>query len=175
VTGIWKHAIPPLLLWRPIETVKRQRRYIAPSWSWASLEGRIEYRRFRDSGVRAKVMGVSLKTSDGDMFTSIESGYLRICGLDQRVSVLPQGRKPHENRECLSIRDNNVGSEVLVSGYADLSMSYLFQNALLLLIEHDEGLILEELGRDTFRRLGSFSSIDASQLTSWTEMTVMII
>jgi len=42
-----------------------------------------------------------------------------------------------------SIRDNNVGSEVLVSGYVDVSMSDLFQNVLgvdvLLLIEQMKG------------------------------------
>jgi hypothetical protein len=169
VAGIWKHAIPRFLMWRPIGTCKRHRRYIAPSWSWASLKGQLQYLYFSGNVDRAKVVEVSLESLDGDMFTSIPSGYLRIRGPARRVLILPRHRKKYENRERLDLFDNRVESEVVAFGYADVITTNLFQNvhrlhALLLLIERDQGLILEEIEADTFRRLGSLSSVLDSKL-----------
>lgn len=44
LAGIWSNQIPAALMWQAVEPLaKRYKAYTAPSWSWASLEGRISY------------------------------------------------------------------------------------------------------------------------------------
>ncbi|CAI6101179.1 unnamed protein product [Clonostachys chloroleuca] len=43
LAGLWRDDIAKQLLWRPGQHVKRHTAYIAPSWSWASMNGSVTY------------------------------------------------------------------------------------------------------------------------------------
>ncbi|CAG9975211.1 unnamed protein product [Clonostachys byssicola] len=43
LAGLWRDDIAKQLLWRPGQHVKRHAAYIAPSWSWASMNGSVTY------------------------------------------------------------------------------------------------------------------------------------
>ena len=54
LSGIWSSHFPAALLWRRISVVaSRPRTFLAPTWSWASLNGGISYEclRFADPGL----------------------------------------------------------------------------------------------------------------------------
>ncbi|VUC27694.1 unnamed protein product [Clonostachys rosea] len=43
LTGIWKETLPASLLWTPESSANRPTSHRAPSWSWAAVDGGIDY------------------------------------------------------------------------------------------------------------------------------------
>jgi len=83
--GIWKSHLPWGLLWKV--NGSRAHEYIAPSWSWASVKGRITYAlrpthaswRFMRDLLTIIKTEISL-ASESNLFGQITGGFLRVRG-----------------------------------------------------------------------------------------------
>lgn len=97
LAGLWQSSLPSHLLWttEKFETAKRGRKetlipskyeqYIAPSWSWASIQGKISLtwcrHNYNPKDYLATVEGAEVAWSHtGERFGQVNSGFLRILG-----------------------------------------------------------------------------------------------
>jgi len=92
IAGMWnsRFSIEYELCWKPEEQANGQapfrvKEYRAPTWSWASIEGRISYRYKRDYDLTgdtqlAFVEDAEIETIDGTPTGPVKSGLIRIRG-----------------------------------------------------------------------------------------------
>lgn len=82
LAGVWEGALLPCLLWRVEDArrVRRPRTYVAPSWSWAGLVGRVNWKCVDEYRLRfvAQVLDCRAVCGGTDAFGRVESGMLRI-------------------------------------------------------------------------------------------------
>jgi hypothetical protein len=78
LAGLWRQNLETQLLWRSLSpaTAHRVIEYIAPSWSWASLEGEIDTTESKVQFLGCEVIPVSPDAPYG----AVSSVYLRIRG-----------------------------------------------------------------------------------------------
>jgi hypothetical protein len=113
VAGLWKDTFIEGLLWRRnnrTETLKRFRdKYVAPSWSWASVKGRLEYRsaKLMDSpkkGPILKVLEYNVAEKYPKTYGKIqEGGTILVEGVLQQITVDRQihpGVRQRDYQEC---------------------------------------------------------------------------
>ncbi len=50
LAGLWPDNLGILLLWQPSKGTTRHKSFIAPSWSWASMDGGVEFENIWDDG-----------------------------------------------------------------------------------------------------------------------------
>jgi hypothetical protein len=84
VAGMWKKHLLNQLLWMTYTNLKKARPgYRAPSWSWASVIGKLMFRDILEveelGGLGAEVTEVSVKTTEGKE-GQVTGGYLKIRG-----------------------------------------------------------------------------------------------
>lgn len=94
VGGLWQEHLLPGLLWRRHDrqrTLVRFPKYIAPSWSWASVHGQLDYRSVRifegQSGPKLEIQDVHLKENHPGTFGSVASGRIVAKGSLQSVVI----------------------------------------------------------------------------------------
>jgi hypothetical protein len=102
--GHWKtHNFWNELLWRPDKKKgphSRYEKYIAPSWSWASMKGAIVW-AFRSReivplpDVLVHVVEVESELAGHNQFGQVKSGYLRVHGRIAQVTAFPLGDSEH--------------------------------------------------------------------------------
>jgi hypothetical protein len=112
VAGLWKHEIPRLLQWRVEGIGKRPPKYVAPSWSWASLTGKIRFEGFSTVGL--KVINVKLETlPPNDTFGQVMGGTLQVRGMVSEVIVRPsKERYAYPNQPTTKTKSRElVGSQ----------------------------------------------------------------
>lgn len=89
LAGIWQNDLPRGLLWstRVTDHSSRANPYRAPSWSWASIQGKnAEYGDLihkHDAELKykyAEVLGVECHTKGGDPCGAVDSGTMKISG-----------------------------------------------------------------------------------------------
>lgn len=97
LAGLWHSSLPGHLLWITQENLKAQRlretvdKYIAPSWSWASIDGRISFRlcqrnyNFKEYAATLEAAEVELESSL--RFGQVRSGSIRLSGPLASVSI----------------------------------------------------------------------------------------
>lgn len=86
LAGLWHSSLPSHLLWTTEGKLKGQRHdvYTAPSWSWASIDGRISFRwcqrnyDFKD--YLATVEACEVEVSGRSRFGQVQSGSLQLTG-----------------------------------------------------------------------------------------------
>ena len=85
LAGLWeKHFLQQLLWWGGSRDPRSPKLYIAPSWSWASVEGEIGFingatdsiHEFTNSSPR--LLGVEVRATSDDPMLSVKSGYIRL-------------------------------------------------------------------------------------------------
>lgn len=85
VAGMWKNHLLNQLLWMTYTNLKKGRpsEYRAPSWSWASVIGKLMFRDILEAeelgGLGAKIIDVSVDTTEGKE-GEVTGGYLKIRG-----------------------------------------------------------------------------------------------
>lgn len=91
LAGIWRQGLAEGLLWHAEEPCARIPTYTAPSWSWASMAGKISYLRERnqfpfesDVEIEESVCDKSLLDPTG----SVSGGYIRLVGQVVPVHLL---------------------------------------------------------------------------------------
>ncbi|KIW23170.1 uncharacterized protein PV07_11390 [Cladophialophora immunda] len=104
LAGLWSDKLAHQLVWVLSNTFRRPKEYIAPSWSWLSVFGRIEYGPNRmDYGAAWSTIDVvitdaAVSASKPDGTGKIKSGYLLLDGkaLDMEVEVIEvlKGARP---------------------------------------------------------------------------------
>jgi hypothetical protein len=160
VAGLWRHALGKLLLWHPyhdLEGISAGRyalEYRSPSWSWASVDGRILFNASSDDRIEA--VGIELETIPrGDPFGAVIFASLRIrarvCSItiDENLNLLdPISNESIPGRVAFDV-SQTLPLEVLL-----LEVSSLSNSGQQLPI----GLILcdGEVTRGGYRRLGIF-------------------
>ncbi|KAH6683930.1 HET domain protein [Halenospora varia] len=99
VAGLWERNLAFDLLWY-IEKRRqvnwdcsfRVKPYRAPSWSWASVEGRVQFPRGRHDiswGVPlVEILAVEVESVTGDSTGELSSGYILVSGILKRMSEL---------------------------------------------------------------------------------------
>lgn len=84
VAGLWKGDLPLGLMWAPARSTLPVAEYRAPSWSWASFEGKIEHKHWiqaEDQTAHAHDMlflGYHTNTTTSDPFGKIDSASLLV-------------------------------------------------------------------------------------------------
>ena len=95
VAGHWREGLPTSLLWYASTPSRRIAPYVAPSWSWASLQGRVQMDEDivigDDAVIRCNVIDCWAVTSNGDQFGRVLDAGLEIEATALRGTVA--GRK----------------------------------------------------------------------------------
>lgn len=87
VAGMWRKNLEYQLCWRPEiaaidKPVRRIVPYVAPTWSWASMEGDVEMNKDTDTPTKhtlyAHVLGIQIQTIGPDLFGQVESANLTL-------------------------------------------------------------------------------------------------
>jgi hypothetical protein len=125
LAGLWDVNLPFQLAWITVEgrtTPPRKRvgtaGYVAPSWSWASVEAPVQPRFIlnSDNGLvaLADVRGAEVVLETGYAFGSVKAGWLRVRGHLNHVKAVE--RKPHyswdKSKKSTSLTDETTGEEL---------------------------------------------------------------
>jgi hypothetical protein len=164
LAGLWECALPNDLLWRvdDIQSQQRPKHYRAPSWSWASANGKVIYPQEDPGGPHDKdfkVLSVSCTpVSDVDPFGEVGSGFLQVLAHVTPAKIL------HD--ECINRAAPSRFAKVQVAGEIailtadfdiqaqDLERIYSLGNfatneyIISLLVQYMEG-------EDTYQRIGT--------------------
>ncbi|KAF4627528.1 hypothetical protein G7Y89_g10626 [Cudoniella acicularis] len=183
VAGMWKKDLWKSLLWRRNEKYnlpepKRPVKYRAPTWSWASMDGRIEFDtfpNFREQDSRIQINDVSVELSGSDSMGQVSGGIIELRAVF--VEMDPYGNIPnHFDIRLRKIYDvpNEVKPEIPT------------RDQWFLWVSKDAGLIVRRSLTGTgplrhssaYERVGYFSSQDGAGLdrfwkrVSWTGLYV---
>lgn len=93
LAGLWERNLSVLLCWKIIDTHRRPDTYLAPSWSWLSVFGTVEYSRRLDfhstnPDIDVKITEVVCTSTKGSIATASTSpvvGFLRLKGRGLRM------------------------------------------------------------------------------------------
>jgi hypothetical protein len=95
VAGLWRRSLERELLWYLNDAVKRSPRptqYCAPSWSWASVKGQVDFLYvMREDSLSMRVEDVRLTYATQDITGRITSGWLDLEGNLRTFRVWKQG------------------------------------------------------------------------------------
>jgi hypothetical protein len=93
LAGLWQSALPGDLLWRVEDTLERQQErppYRAPSWSWVSVDGKVDYYKLKSQDPGFSVAhAASILVADVDPFGEVESGSLQILATRIPIRIAP--------------------------------------------------------------------------------------
>lgn len=112
--GLWSDGLEYQLLWtgRTLERRYPPTSYIAPTWSWASMDGPVESRNARKQGdVRKTLITIKdchIETRTSDDTVGILSGSLRLSGWLVTVVIVQLRRIPEKPERGFDIFMNGV-------------------------------------------------------------------
>ena len=115
--GLWSDGLEYQLLWTGRTLAQRYPSisYIAPTWSWASMDGSVESRNARKQGdVRKTLITVRdchIETRTSDNTVGVLSGFLRLSGWLVTVAIVQLRRVPEKPERGFSIFMNGVWAE----------------------------------------------------------------
>lgn len=88
LAGLWKCELKEQLMWRVVNNGVRPPAYIAPSWSWASLNGTISYQYNLEGDLSCiEILDAFVKPLGADPTGQIENGFLRVVGPLMTLSI----------------------------------------------------------------------------------------
>lgn len=195
LAGLWLGShLSFSLLWRAVEPVKPSAEYLAPSWSWASIQSPVEnykeedtYGERCDGEVYIEVLGDSDADCSKGAFGEIrnkEKPYLRLRGRLQQGELCFTKHEDAELKPWVSAGFVNGESYDSVDVDFPLSDDLPIRHAWSLLvawIDDSVGcLFLEELGTKvcdtrTFRRIGVSTYVVNSDLSPWGELEDIVL
>ena len=96
LAGLWREHLIWQLLWYVADhdgksfEDRRQQKYVAPSWSWAFLEGQVTFFD-PELGMApfATVLDAGITSKEGQQFSFVSGGYIRLRGHLLHAEVLP--------------------------------------------------------------------------------------
>ncbi|KAH7393407.1 heterokaryon incompatibility protein-domain-containing protein [Cadophora sp. MPI-SDFR-AT-0126] len=168
VAGLWKGEIISQLRW-DVAAGKGQRitPYVAPTWSWASVTGNIEFPSLDyDESHGTELEDVDIEYATDDPFGQVTAATLRLrCKLIIKVIVPLPFSKPHETIELPETSDLPVrlNARLDVAGGAEVGDGLLYLLRLLPGQSRSQftGLILKatEVKRGQYQRIGTFFTL----------------
>jgi hypothetical protein len=85
LAGLWEYQLLPQLLWRSVGEAKRTTTYQAPTWSWASRPGEVEFVGslyfFGTLNWYVSLQAVEVGSTDCNEMSQVMNGYLQLKGL----------------------------------------------------------------------------------------------
>jgi len=99
VAGLWRGHLPQGLCWKACSPKKRLHPYIAPTWSWASLEGMVlgPSKRWEHGDTLVEVQEISISHVSTDVFGAVSVATLRLkCRWLIRATV--ERRRPVKSK-----------------------------------------------------------------------------
>lgn len=173
LAGLWKNNLVHDLFWHPSEPPTKPEGYRAPSWSWASLDGRFRWPSFvLDASCNKCIMYCNILEAKTvplglDPYGAVEDGFLKVHGILEEVKAVRQRGSGYQNWWRLLHREKEVGNASLAMEVHCREVQY---QALLVArcnsLEENKslarGLLLEKNGRkrenlDEFTRVGTFT------------------
>lgn len=98
VAGIWRSQLAEGLLWHG--SSRRVREYRAPSWSWASVDGRTPVRLIQDyyqeCRILAKVLNVNVNLKGDNPYGEVTDASIEIRAPMERLYIATEHWNPHE-------------------------------------------------------------------------------
>ncbi|KAK0646885.1 heterokaryon incompatibility protein-domain-containing protein [Cercophora newfieldiana] len=91
LAGLWKGNIYTGLLWFAIDRVSHPSAYRAPSWSWASVDGRVRYFQQPRRPEHKRVIVTAIEEiatfteRQGDLFGPVSGGHIRLAGFPHQA------------------------------------------------------------------------------------------
>ncbi|CZR67815.1 uncharacterized protein PAC_17714 [Phialocephala subalpina] len=199
LAGLWKTNIVHDLFWATKGVATKPKNYRAPSWSWASLDGRIVWPYWQHDSkcaeciMRCTVLDVRTAPSGLDPYGAVKDGVLKVQGAlaEMKVAWVSYDGFQHTWRliqegKYIGRANVDIESEELKIGGQATYQALLV--ALCTLSEDSNsgltrGLLLEKNGRkrgddDEFERVGTFDLYDDAPQGIWeshAEGTIVII
>ncbi|KAH7321738.1 heterokaryon incompatibility protein-domain-containing protein [Rhexocercosporidium sp. MPI-PUGE-AT-0058] len=165
VAGMWrKHLISQLRWDVEAGTGRRITPYVAPTWSWASITGSIEFSfpRYYDEKEQVKVDALEIKHASDDPFGQITAATLRlICKYLIRAKANLPFSRPHENIAISGM----LGDFIMLNAKLDVGRGAEVGDGNLFILPvairssvQVSGLVLKATAdkKGRYRRLGSF-------------------
>ncbi|KAL2062409.1 hypothetical protein VTL71DRAFT_6675 [Oculimacula yallundae] len=90
VVGLWRRTLEYEILWHVRDgsvLFPRPKKYRAPTWSWASVDGRITPKPFDTTAPMYKIVDLKIDHNTNDSYTSVKSGYLILRGFLRTVKI----------------------------------------------------------------------------------------
>ncbi|KAJ9142917.1 hypothetical protein NKR23_g6789 [Pleurostoma richardsiae] len=118
ICGHWTTHLPRSLLWIMERPGRRPAEYIAPTWSWASVEG-IVLRQPNDEVDADLITLVDISTTlkSGDPFGEVLNGYARLRGSMRRTRIRQIKAPENLDTEYLLVQLNGQAVEQFPSGF----------------------------------------------------------
>ncbi|KAK7752392.1 hypothetical protein SLS62_005730 [Diatrype stigma] len=122
LAGIWKHSLPEGLLWNLRDSGRRPSSYRAPSWSWASVDGRLNIQQTweGESAVwLASIVDASVTPVGDDDTAEVRGGSVVLKGPLPIAEVSKPGKeylvRPEDRRIDLLRSSQGPGANVVLS------------------------------------------------------------
>jgi hypothetical protein len=175
MAGLWKERLPGELLWyaeKPcLDYANRQ--YTAPSWSWASIEARIQsapvtpdpYTHVNSPVFLVKVIDVKVELAGDDIYGQVKDGVLTMGA--RLAQIRYSDIRNLDLKWCwdIPVRDIEDADEGNIGPFlVPVSETSRFETGIKL-----EGLVLKATkGRfGEFRRVGTFESTEETLCRVW--------
>jgi len=171
LAGIWQSTLPGALLWRArryevARAESKVRNNLAPTWSWASVNGPVEYPYHTSNSraiVKAQVLDVKLQyLTLGAKYGATISGHLRLSGFVKPVDWDPKHEKMSMTGSCSWLKDLPIVQDLDFCVRHAITHDDSRRRVYLLVVSIDHGkthalgLILHRNTDGLYSRLGSF-------------------
>jgi len=173
LAGLWQDNLVHDLFWQSSDTATKSPEYRAPSWSWASLDGRILWPSWRFclncTGCKLYCTVLDVGTSQAGMnpYGAVKDGFLKVRGRLEEMDVVMINENRSRRRWRLVYNGKGIGSAKMdriiptsTNRYQALTVATcreLGANRTL-----TRGLLLQKNGRERgshveFERVGTFT------------------
>jgi hypothetical protein len=178
LAGLWRNNLVHDLFWKTVTVATKPKKYRAPSWSWASIDGRINWPFWRASSTCSKcilywtLLDAQTTPVGLDPYGAVRDGFLKVRGTLEEVKVTQLSRGWSQNSWRLTYNEEEIGYVNLDIESKDIQLHWrenTYQAILVAKCEGREdgetpirGLLLEKNGRkrenhDEFERVGTFT------------------
>lgn len=135
LAGIWKHSLPGGLLWNLRDSGRRPPSYRAPSWSWASVDGRLNIQQtwdFEPAVWFASLVDASVTPVSDDDTAEVQGGSVVLKGSLPIAEVSRPGKEylvRPEDRQIDVLRSSQDSGADIVLSKEDVDKNDQFQMA----------------------------------------------
>lgn len=197
--GIWRERFFEQLLWSTPkgEITKRPVRYRAPSWSWAAIDGTLDWpskQGLMDAEIFCTLLDVEIQPLRSKQpYGAVTAGRIKVYGEVKQVLWLADRETVKDNGKQAAVTDGIVQAfpdvrehnaqdmTVHVLKVAMCSISRINRTSgrlkLYGLREHVEGILLENVGNDVYRRVGVMGvrsvKMDKISMPGWLEQSLL--
>lgn len=172
--GMWKSHFLDGLAWHPIQrdwednskkpkTLRKRQPWTAPSWSWASVIGKIDYSiSWVSCDYCARLEECTITRSGSDPFSAPTAAFARITGPVTFITDVQDEKDFLEGRPTCEIQ---LGNGTSTTAYAMFDF-VRYDSCSVLMITPHWGLCIEEVEQatDTYVRIGT---VEARRGLSW--------